>query len=80
MGYCVALPKPARKLIPSLGYFVIKHQGSTSLLKGYYSCPKLLNTFTIPFAMYPKSTLGSITYLFKLGGILHNLTKNLTKM
>jgi hypothetical protein len=42
-----------------------------SLLEGYYSCPKLFNTLTISFVGYPINTLGSITYILKLGGILH---------
>jgi hypothetical protein len=66
--YCIALPKPTRKPIPALGYFVTKHHGFMSLLEGYCSCPKLFNTLAIPLAMYPKNTLGSITYLLKLGG------------
>jgi hypothetical protein len=74
-GYFVALPKPTRKPIPSLGYFVIKHQGFTSFLKEYCSCPKLLNTLAIPLARYLRNTLGSITYILKLGRVLHILTK-----
>jgi hypothetical protein len=57
-GYCIALPKPIRKPIPSLGYLVIKHHGST-LLEGYYSSSKLQNTLAIPFIGYPIITLGS---------------------
>jgi hypothetical protein len=30
--------------------------------------------------MYPINTLGSITYLLKLGGVLHSLTQNLERM
>jgi hypothetical protein len=74
-GYCVALPKPTRKLIPSIAYSVIKHKGSMSLFKGYWSCPKLFNTPTIPLVGYPINTLGSITYLLKLEKVLHNPTK-----
>jgi len=73
-GYCVTLPKPTRKPIPSIGYFVIKHHGFM-LLEGYCSCPKLLNTFTISLVGYPKNTSGSITYIFKLEGVLHGLPK-----
>jgi hypothetical protein len=73
-GCCIALPKPTRKPIPSLGYFVIKHRGFM-LLKGYYSYPELLNTPAIPFIRYPKNTLDSITYLWKHGKILCNPTK-----
>jgi hypothetical protein len=72
-GYCVALPKPTRKPIPSLRYLVIKNHGST-LLEGYCSSSKLHNTPAIPLISYPKNTLGSITYLFKLGEVMHNLT------
>jgi len=53
-GYFVALPKPTRKSIPSLGYFVIKHQGFMSLLEGHCSCPKLPNTLAIPLQGIPK--------------------------
>jgi hypothetical protein len=73
--YFVALPKPTRKPIPTLGYFEIKHQGFTLLLEGYCSCPKLFNTLAIPLARYPKNTLGSTTYLLKVGRVLHNITK-----
>jgi hypothetical protein len=69
-GYCVALPKPTRIPIPSLGYYVIKHQGSPSFLEKYYSCPKLFNTFVIPLVGYAKNTLGSITYLFETWKII----------
>jgi len=68
-GYCVTLPKPPRKPIPSLKYLVIKHHGST-LLKGYCSCSKLHNTLAIPLINYPRNIMGSITYIFKLGGVL----------
>jgi hypothetical protein len=74
-GYFAALSKPTRKPIPLLRYFVIKHQGFTSLLDGYCSCPKLLNTLVIPLVGYAKNTLSSITYILKLGGILHIPTK-----
>jgi hypothetical protein len=66
--YCIALPKPPRKPILSLGYSIIKHHGST-LLKGYCSCSKLHDTLAMPFIIYLKNTMGSITYLFKLGGV-----------
>jgi hypothetical protein len=46
-----------------------------SLLEGHCSCPKLLYTLAIPHVGYPTNTLGSITYILKLGGILHNFTK-----
>jgi hypothetical protein len=45
------------------------------LLERYYSCPKLFNTLAILLIWYPKNTLGSMTYLLKLGGVLHSLTK-----
>jgi hypothetical protein len=64
-GYCVALPKPTRIPIPSLRYYLIKRQGSTSFLKKYWSCPKLLNTLVIHLVGYPRNTLGSITYFFE---------------
>jgi hypothetical protein len=74
-GYCIALPKPTRKPIPSLRYSIIKQQGFTSLLEGYCACPKLFNTPAIPIVGYLKNTLGTITYLLKLGRILHSPTK-----
>jgi hypothetical protein len=46
-----------------------------TLLKGYYSWPKLFNTPTIPFTWYPINTLGSITYFLKLRRVFHNPTK-----
>jgi len=58
-GYCIALPKPTRKLVPSLRYLVIKHHGST-LLEEYCSSSKLHNTLAIPLG-YPRNTLGFIT-------------------
>jgi hypothetical protein len=73
-GYCITLLKFIRKPIPSLGYSVIKHHGFT-LLERYCPCPKLLNTLAVPLLGYFKNALGSITYLFKLGGVLHNPTK-----
>jgi len=66
---------PTRKPIPSLGYSVIEHQRSMSLLEGYCSCPKLLYTLAIPHVRYPINTLGSTTYILKFGRILLNLTK-----
>jgi hypothetical protein len=33
------------------------------------SCPKLFNTLAVPHIGYPINTLGSITYLLKLGGV-----------
>jgi hypothetical protein len=42
-----------RKPIPSLGYLIIKHHGST-LLEGYCSCSKLQNTPIIPLYVIPK--------------------------
>jgi len=77
-GYFITTPKPTRKPIPSLGYFIIKHHGCThgsTLLEGYCSWPKLLNTPTIPLSGYPRNTLGSITYLLKLGKLFHSPTK-----
>jgi hypothetical protein len=43
------------------------------ILEGYSSWPKLFNTYVIPFARYPKNTLGSIPYLLKLGGVFLKL-------
>jgi hypothetical protein len=39
-------------------------------LEEYCSWPKLFNTPAIPLLGYPKNTLGSITYLLKLGRVL----------
>jgi hypothetical protein len=58
-GYCKALPKPPRKLIPSLRYSIIKYHAFI-LLEGYYSSSKLHNTLAIPLG-YLRSTLGPIT-------------------
>jgi hypothetical protein len=71
-GYCVALPKPIREPIPSLGY--PKHHRST-LFEGYCSWPKLFNTSVIPFVGYPINALGSTTYILKLGRVFLNLIK-----
>jgi len=48
-GYCVPLPKPPRKPIPSLGYSIIRHHGFT-ILEGYYSCSK--NTIHMQYPLY----------------------------
>jgi len=72
--YCVALPKPIKKPIPSLKYFIIKHQGST-LFERYYSSLKLFNTPAIPLVRYPTNIVGSITYILKLGRVMHSPTK-----
>jgi hypothetical protein len=72
--YVAALRKLTKKPIPSLKYYVIKHQGST-LLEGYYSSPKLFNTLAIPLVGYPTNTVGSIIYLLKLGRVMHSPTK-----
>jgi predicted nucleic acid-binding Zn finger protein len=53
--YNVTLPKPTKKPIPSLRYYVIKHHGFT-LLEGYCSCPKIFNTLAIPLIGYPRNT------------------------
>jgi hypothetical protein len=77
-GFCIALPKPREKAIPSLVYS-IKPWAELfwfRLSNGYYSCPKLFNALAIiPFLRYPKNPLGSITYNLKLGKVLHNLAK-----
>jgi hypothetical protein len=36
---------------------------------------KTIQYITIPLVGYPKNTLGSITYILKLGGVLHSPTK-----
>jgi len=72
--YCITLPKLIKKPIPSLKYFIIKHQGFT-LLEGYYSSLKLFNTPAIPLVGYPTNIVGSITYLLKLGRVMHSPTK-----
>jgi len=77
-GYLETIPKPIKKINPSSRYYVIKHHGFM-LLEVYCSCPKLLNTHVIPLVGYFKNTLGSITYLLKLGGVLHNLNKTQKK-
>jgi hypothetical protein len=77
-GYCITTPKPTRKPIPSLGYFIIKHRGcmhGPMVLKGYCSWPKLLNTPTIPLSSYPRNTFNSITYLLELGRVFYSRTK-----
>jgi hypothetical protein len=61
------------KPILALGYSIIKHHRST-LLEGYCSCLKLHNIIAIFFIGYPINTLGSITYVFKLGRVMHNPT------
>jgi len=43
--------------------------------KGIVHGKKLFNTSIIPLARYPKNTLGSITYILKLGKALHSPTK-----
>jgi hypothetical protein len=43
--------------------------------KGIVHAKKLYNTSAIPLAAYPINTLGSITYLLKLEGVFHSLTK-----
>jgi hypothetical protein len=46
-----------------------------TLLEGYCSWPKLHNVPRIPFSGYPINTLGSVTYLLKLGRLFHSHTK-----
>jgi len=43
--------------------------------KGYCSCLGILNAHAIPLVGYPINLLGSITYLLKLGRVLHSRTK-----
>jgi hypothetical protein len=68
--YWITLPKPKRDALPSLGY-TIKAMGWIILvkaIKGVLFMPKNIQwTCNI--------TLGSITYLLKLGKVLHSPTK-----
>jgi len=43
--------------------------------KDICSWPKLLNTPTMPLSSYLRNTFGFITYILKLGGVLHYHTK-----
>jgi hypothetical protein len=61
-GVFVALPKPTRKPIHSLGYFVIKHHGSM-LLEGYVHVPKTIQ--------YTYNTLHRVSHKY-IG--LHNIS------
>jgi hypothetical protein len=77
-GCYVALPKPIRKLIPSFGYYVIKHHGLIYFGLCYWkgiAFSKLFNTLAIPLVGCPKNILGSITYILKLRRVLHSPTK-----
>jgi hypothetical protein len=58
-GYCIALPKPRRNAIPSLGYIAIPSLGHS----------------TIPFSRYLRNTLGFITYILTHEGVIHSVTK-----
>jgi hypothetical protein len=70
--YCIALTKPKRKAIPSLGYTITSWAElfRSKLLKGYYSCLEGLTEHAIPLLGYPKNTLGSITYILTHGRVL----------
>jgi hypothetical protein len=61
------------KPILALGYSIFKRHRSTPL-EGYCSCLKLHNTIAKFFIGYLINTLGSITYIFKLGGVMHSPT------
>jgi hypothetical protein len=78
-GFYVALPKPTRKPIPSFGCYVTKHHWliyfGLCYWKGIVHSQKLFNTLVVPFVGYPKNILGFITYILKLGRVLHNPTK-----
>jgi len=63
-GYYIALPKPRRNAILSLGYTVIPSLDYTVI-------PSLGHT-TIPLSRYPKNTLGSITYILTHDGVLRS--------
>jgi len=69
--YCIALTKPTRNAIPSLGYAVTQWAELfwSKLLKGYYSCLEGFTKHAIPFLGYPKNTLGSITYILTHGRV-----------
>jgi hypothetical protein len=57
--YCIALPKPKKDAIPSMGYTIntMVELFWSRLLKGCCSCPKILNEHAIPLSRYPKNTL-----------------------
>jgi hypothetical protein len=74
---CVALTKPKRNLILSLGYTITPWVELfwSKLLEGYYSCTKGFTKHALPLLRYFKNTLGSITYLLTPGRVLCNLIK-----
>jgi hypothetical protein len=51
-----------------LNYFGLNYQG-VLVWQG------ILNAHAIPLIRYPQNRLGSITYILKLGGVLHYHTK-----
>jgi hypothetical protein len=57
--YSIALKKPRKNAILSLGYTAIPSLGHTA----------------IPISRYPKNTLGSTTYLLTHEKVMHNLIK-----
>jgi hypothetical protein len=73
----VALTKPKRNAIPSLGYIVTPWAELfwSRILERYYSCLKRLTKHAIPLLGYPRNTLGSIKYLSTCGGVLRSPMK-----
>jgi hypothetical protein len=70
-GYYITLPKPTRKLIPSLRYLIIKHHG-------VYTIGRVL--FILKTTQYTCNTLKlSHKYIgfhnLKCGGVMHSPTK-----
>jgi hypothetical protein len=47
----------------------------SKLLKGHCSCIRLFNAHALPLSGHPRNHLGSITYLLKLGKVLHSHIK-----
>jgi len=74
VGVLRSPPEPTMKSIPSLRYFIIKHHGST-LFKGIVHGQNYSIHSQYPSQGILKNTLGSITYLLKLGRVFHILIK-----
>jgi hypothetical protein len=57
-GYYIAIPKPKRNAIPSLGYTIntMDELFWSRLLEGYYSCPKI-------FMQYPSQGIPEIHWV-----------------
>jgi hypothetical protein len=45
------------------------------LSEGYCSCPEVFNSHALHLFGYPIKPLGSITYIFEFGKVLHSLSK-----